>query len=106
MWLLLALACGCWQCVETYVSPYKSPPTGYLVVEGFISGNAGTQYRLTRSFGLQSDAAIPVVTGATLQVEGTDSSHYPLSETGGGFYGGDTLPLNSAAQYRLRIVVP
>jgi len=104
----ILLICCCWlcQCVQTYVSPYKSPPTGYLVVEGYISGNAATQFSLTRTIGLPGDSAIPVVTGANVQVEGSDSSVYPLPEEGGGDYGGTTLSLNPALQYRLRIHTP
>jgi hypothetical protein len=93
-------------CVQQYVSPYKSPVTGYLVVDGFISGNGMTQYSLTRTIPLPGDSTIPVVTGAQLQVEGSDGSVYPLSELGNGQYGVDSLPLSTAAQYRLRITIP
>ena len=91
------------DCVQQYVSPYKSPATGYLVVEGLISGNGPTQYTLSRTIPLPGDSTIPVVTGAQLQVEGTDNSVYPLTEEGNGQYGIDTLPLSTAVQYRLRI---
>jgi hypothetical protein len=101
-WLILAACCSLPQCVQTYVSPYKSPPTGYLVVEGVIAVNGETQYTLSRSIGLPGDSAIPLVTGARVQVEGSDSSVYPLPEQGTGIYG-DTLSLNPALQYRLRI---
>src|SRR5580658_3278477 len=93
-------------CVQQYVSPYKSPVTGYLVVDGFISGNGMTQYSLTRTIPLPGDSTIPVVTGAQLQVEGSDGSVYPLSELGNGQYGVDSLPLSFAVQYRLRIIIP
>lgn len=90
-------------CVQEYVSPYKSPPTGYLVVEGYISGNGLTQYSLTRTIALPGDSAVPVVTGARVQVEGSDNSTYPLTEQGNGLYSADSLPLNAALRYRLRI---
>lgn len=101
--LLLSFIQG--ACVQSYVSPYKSPPTGYLVVEGFISGNTATQFSLSRSIELPGDSAIPVVSGAQVQVEGSDSSVYPLPEEPGpgGNYGGSVLALNPAVQYRLRI---
>jgi hypothetical protein len=105
-WIPLLL---CWclcQCVQNYVSPYKSPPTGYLVVEGYISLNGQTQYTLSRSIGLPGDSSIPAVTGAIVQVEGSDSSVNPLPEEGQGNYGGTTLSLNPALQYRLRIHTP
>ena len=91
------------QCVQKYNSPYTSPVTGYLVVEGYISGNGPTQYTLSRTIPLPGDSAIPVETGAKVQVEGTDNSAYPLTEQGAGTYVADSLPLNAATQYRLRI---
>jgi len=99
---LLLLSMG--QCKQTYVSPYKSPPTGYLVVEGFIAGNAPTQFTLSRVIRLPGDSAIPPVTKAKVQVEGTDQSVYPLVETTAGVYkAADTLPLSPGVRYRLRI---
>jgi hypothetical protein len=102
-WIAPVLCCLFCQCVQNYVSPYKSPPTGYLVVEGYLSANTPTQYTLTRTIGLPGDSAIPVVTGASVQVEGSDSSVYTLPEQGNGIYGNTTLPINPAIQYRLRI---
>jgi len=98
LFLLLLL----WQCKESYVSPYKSPPTGYLVVEGFIA-KGPTKFTLSRVIALPGDSAIPMETGAKLQVEGNDNSVYPLTESGNGVYSADTLPLIPTIQYRLRI---
>ncbi|HEV2478190.1 MAG TPA: DUF4249 domain-containing protein [Puia sp.] len=93
-----------WGCRDVYVSPYKSPPTGYLVVEGYISGNSVTQFTLTRTVPLPGDPTIPTVDGATVQVEGSDNSIYPLTDLGGGIYSSiDTLNLNPQLRYRLRI---
>jgi len=94
------------NCVQQYVSPHKSPATGYLVVDGYILGNGATQYSLSRTIPLPGDSAIPVVTGATMEVEGNDQSIYPLTEQGNGVYSVDTLPLSTAVQYRLRITCP
>ena len=104
--LLLLISCLAalqWQCVQKYNSPYTSPPTGYLVVEGYISGNSSTQYTLSRTIPLPGDSAIPRETGATVQVEGTDNSVYPLAEQSTGTYVTGVLALNTATQYRLRI---
>jgi hypothetical protein len=92
-----------WQCTQTYVSPYASPPTGYLVVEGYISGNGPTQYKLSRTVPLPGTSGIPVESSANVQVEGSDNSVYPLTEQGAGTYVIDTLSLNVSTQYRLRI---
>jgi hypothetical protein len=76
---------------------------GYLVVEGFIAGNAPTQFTLSRVIRLPGDSTIPAVTHAKVQVEGTDQSIYPLAETSAGVYTADTLPLDPHVRYRLRI---
>jgi len=105
--ILIATACILFSdCVQQYVSPYKSPNTGYLVVEGYISGNGTTQYNLTRTIPLPGDSTIPAVTGAQLQVEGSDGSVYPLAEQGNGSYSVSSLPLSTTVQYRLRITIP
>ena len=91
------------QCVQKYNSPYTSPVTGYLVVEGYISGNTATQYTLSRTIPLPGDSTIPLETGAKVQVEGTDNSVEPLTEQSAGTYVAGTLALNAATQYRLRI---
>jgi len=99
---LLALLLLLGQCKETYISPYKSPTTGYLVVEGYIA-KGPTRLTLSRVIALPGDSALPAVRGASVQVEGSDNSVYPLAETGIGVYSADTLPLNPTAKYRLRI---
>lgn len=94
------------DCVQQYVSPYQSPATGYLVVEGYIMGNGRTQYSLSRTIPLPGDSTIPMVTGAQLQVEGSDNSIFPLVESGNGLYGIDSMSLSTAVKYRLRISIP
>ena len=101
--LISCIAAPQWQCVQKYNSPYVSPATGYLVVEGYISGNTPTQYTLSRTIPLPGDSAIPTETGAKVQVEGTDNSVYPLTEQSPGTYIAATLALNASTQYRLRI---
>jgi len=93
------------RCVQTYVSPYVSPVTGYLVVEGYISGNSLTQFTLSRTIPLPGDSTIPKLTGAAVQVEGNDNTIYPLADLGNGTYS-DSLTLNPTAQYRLRVSIP
>ena len=106
LFLLLGLSLLLCRCVQNYVSPYKSPASAYLVVEGYLSGNTPSQFTLSRTIPLPGDSAIPVVTGASLQVEGNDNSIYPLTEQGNGVYTVDTLPLSIAVQYRLRVNIP
>jgi hypothetical protein len=104
--ILLLLSCFAapqLRCVQKYNSPYTSPSTGYLVVEGYICGNGPTQFTLSRTIPLPGDSAIPMETGAKVQVEGNDNTIFPLAQQGSGIYGIDTLSLNPATQYRLRI---
>jgi hypothetical protein len=103
LFLLLAVAALLWRCKQTYTSPYASPATGYLVVEGYITGNGPTKFTLSHTIPLPGDSAIPAENGAQVQVEGNDNSVYPLPAQGNGVYSLDTLSLNTTAQYRLRI---
>jgi hypothetical protein len=89
-------------CKDKYISPYTAPPTGYLVVEGYISGNSPTQFTLSRSVKLPGDSTPPPESGAMVQVEGSDNSIRPLPETSMGVYS-DSFALSTQAQYRLRI---
>jgi len=102
--ILLVVVTLCGQCKDKYVSPYKSPNVGYLVIEGFISGNIPIQYMLSRTLPLPGDTTIPKEEGATVQVEGSDNTVYVLAGQGNGVYSSvDTLSLNALARYRLRI---
>jgi Domain of unknown function (DUF4249) len=99
--LLLAVL---WGCKDPYISPYKSPVTGYLVVEGYISGNTISQFTLTRTIALPGDSTLPTENGATVVIQGSDNSSYSLIDTGNGVYRTpDTLTLNPQLQYRLSI---
>lgn len=101
--LIVLLATLQWHCVQTYVSPYKAPATGYLVVEGYITGNGPSTFKLSRTIPLPGDSTIPVVTGAQLQIEGSDNSIYPFAETGNGSYLLPSISMNAGTRYRLRI---
>jgi hypothetical protein len=101
--LFMIMATLEWQCIDKYSSPYQSPATGYLVVEGYITSNRPTQFTLSRTIPLPGDSGIPMETGAKVQVEGSDNSIYPLTEQNAGIYVIDTLALNTTTQYRLRI---
>src|SRR5438445_13565727 len=91
------------RCKEKYVSPYKSTGTGYLVVEGYITGNGPTQFNLSRTVPLSNQVTPAPELHAHLQVEGSDNSIYPFTEQGNGIYRIDTMALNPIMQYRLRI---
>ncbi|MFM9911269.1 MAG: hypothetical protein ACKVOW_18160 [Chitinophagaceae bacterium] len=68
--LLVYIASGC---KEIYVSPFQSPETGFLVVEGAIfSGQGTTTIKLSRTTKLDIRKFDGEV-GATLTVEGDDN---------------------------------
>src|SRR6185312_10045698 len=104
--LILGAALLCERCKDPYISPYTSPPSGYLVVEGYISGNSTSTFTLSRTIPLPGDSTLPTENGATVQIEGSDNSVYPLTGLGNGVYSTvDTLRLNTQLEYRLDIQI-
>src|ERR1700761_3028208 len=83
---ILVLVPMLWGCKDPYVSPYKTPATGYLVIEGYISANTPSQFRLSRSIPLPGDSTLPAENSATVLIEGSDNSTYPLTAQGNGIY--------------------
>ena len=78
--------------------------TGYLVVDGMIvNGKGQTVIILTRSTGWNDSINIVYEQKAQTQVEGTDNSVFPLKENANGQYTADSLNLNPALTYRLKI---
>jgi hypothetical protein len=98
--LLVLLVAGC---KEVYEAPYKSPVTGYLVVEGIInSGQGNTTLTLSRTTKLDN-RNIQYEQRAQVNVEGEDNSLYNLQETDVGKYSAANLNLNAGRKYRVRI---
>src|SRR5579871_2791248 len=91
-------------CKQTYLPPAIANPPNYLVVEGFIENNGtdSTNFTLSRTVRLDSNAYTPEA-GATVTLEGSDNSSYPLHETSTGKYGNFLGPLNTNATWRLHI---
>jgi len=104
IWLLLLLITLGWSCKDAYVSPYKTPATGYLVVEGYISGNTITTFNLSRTISLPGDSTLPTEGNASVEIQGNDNTTYPLANQGNGTYSSSSiLALNTQHQYRLHI---
>jgi hypothetical protein len=97
--LLTSLACR-----QTYTPPAVANPPNYLVVEGFIDTNPGdtTMFTLSRTIKLDTNTHVPE-SGATVTVEGTDNSSFPLIEMSGGKYRAPLNTLNYNNSYRLHI---
>ena len=100
--LFLVLIVGC---KEDYDSPFNSPNTGFLVVEGAInSGQGRTTIKLSRTAKLENQLLnVQYEKGASVRVEGEDNSSYGLNETSEGNYTANNLNLNNAVKYRLHI---
>ncbi|MEP7317151.1 MAG: DUF4249 domain-containing protein [Panacibacter sp.] len=91
-------------CKEVYNAPLYSPPTGFLVVEGFInSGQGATVITLTRTTKLYDSVDIIYEHNALVTVEGENNESFPLYESTNGTYLSASLSLNSAEKYRLHI---
>lgn len=90
-------------CKEKYDPPYRTPETGFLVVEGIInSGQGGTTITLSRTSKLNNRNVV-YEKKALVKVEGDDNSSSPLAETTDGHYSAANLSLNKLRRYRLNI---
>lgn len=99
--LLIAVANGCKEVYEPHII---SPPTGYLVVEGFInSSNGVSNFTLTRTTKLVEDVSILYEHNAQVQIESNNNEVYALMEGLNGTYTSAVLNLNPSADYRVRI---
>lgn len=93
------------SCKEAYDAPVNSPPTGYLVVEGFINNGTGpTRINLTRTTMLYDSVNIVYERNAQVTVEGDNNETYSLNEKYAGVYEVPQLYLNSATKYRVHII--
>lgn len=97
--LLLGLA----GCVEPYVPDVLNAPASYLVVDGFIKGNGVTRITLSRTINIATATTPPAERGARLFIVDDAGQRYPLTEKTSGRYQSDSLLLNPARQYQLRI---
>lgn len=92
------------SCKEAYNVPSPSPPTGYLVVEGFINSDGGqTSIILTRTTKLYDSVDIVYEHNAAVSVEGENNESFPMYESNFGVYLSSPLSLNSNEKYRLHI---
>jgi hypothetical protein len=76
------------RCTQTYLPPPIANPAANLVVEGFINnGSDSTIINLSRTFPLTTSAIRLPEPDATITIQGSDNSSYPLSNAGNGRYG-------------------
>ncbi len=92
------------SCKEKFNTKISSPPTGYLVVEGFISSGASpTSITLTRSVKLYDSVDIVAEHNAIVKIESETNELFPLTETGSGIYSSKSLSLDDTKKYHLQI---
>jgi hypothetical protein len=91
------------NCKDKYVSPAITPSTGYLVVEGVINAGVGTTNIVLKRTTKLDSTSIVYEKGASVSVEGENSSKFNLQETSAGNYSIQNLNLINAIKYRLNI---
>jgi hypothetical protein len=101
LWVLILISLL--GCIQKYNPPPGSAYTNALVVEGSLnSGEGQALLQLSRTGSLSAPSQIPEQ-GATVVVEASDGTNYPLSEISIGSYAAQNLNLDSGKQYRLMI---
>jgi Domain of unknown function (DUF4249) len=91
------------SCQDKYMPKINVPPSGFLVVEGFINaGNGPTRISLTRASSLDSPAIIQEL-GAAVDVQSQNGASFPLTQDSTGSYSIPQIPVDNAQQYRLHI---
>jgi hypothetical protein len=103
--LYLMLALVVFSCREKFTADIKSPPTGYLIVEGNINvgTDAVTTINLSYSTPLDSIQVKPE-NNATIFIEDRQNTQYPLRIVDPGVYQSDPLQLPLDKQYRVHII--
>jgi hypothetical protein len=92
------------SCRELYDPVLKQGNSSFLVVDGIIiNGKDKTTLSLTRTTGLHDSINTVYERNAIVQIQGSDSSSYFLTEESEGMYSTDSLDLNSSILYRLKI---
>ena len=94
---------GAAGCVDSYLPDVVDTSANLLVIDGFINGNGRTRIKLSRTVNISSTTTPPVEKGAKLFVVDDAGTRYSLTEKTSGYYESDSLLLNQARQYQLRI---
>jgi hypothetical protein len=93
------------SCIDTYMPEAISSTKSYLVVDGFINSRGTSSISLSRTYDIDAKGSPPVETRATVYIEEEGGTRYPLPESAvKGTYMSAALTLNTAKNYRLRIL--
>ncbi len=102
IWITLFLAFGC---VEPFDPPVTDDDADLLVVEGFVNTTDHTaSVRLSRALRLAEAAQPAPESGATVTVEETDGTSYPVADRGNGIYSASSPAFVEGKQFRIHIV--
>jgi hypothetical protein len=93
-------------CKEEYNVKLDSPPTGYLVVEGFanLTPNSVSTIKLSRTTGLDSAYYYKTESGAIVLLYDDANGSYNMAETSPGTYTSQQNTLDPSRKYMLRII--
>ena len=92
------------NCKDKYIPQINSINQSYLVVDGNLNPSDTTFIRLSRTVPIDTTIKLNPEQGATVTIEGKDSTIYPLSENVNGTYILPTPGLIIGKDYRLRVV--
>jgi hypothetical protein len=103
LWSFSGLLIGLAGCVEPYMPDVITSPASFLVVDGFINGNGVTTIKLSRTINVAATTLPPPERSARLYIQDDAGRRYSLTEKTTGTYKSDSVVLNPARKYQLRI---
>ncbi|WP_071883059.1 DUF4249 domain-containing protein [Hymenobacter swuensis] len=90
-------------CIELFEPVVPGSSRDFLVVDGFINIQGRTRIRLSHTSDINSTTANAAEAKAALYIEEEMGVQYAMRDAGNGNYVSDSLLLNPAKRYRLRI---
>lgn len=91
------------SCKKPFEHDAISDSATLLVVEGVINQGGQTNIVLSRTLKLSDKSVVQMEKGAKVQVEGSNNTILPLTESSAGIYTLPATTFNTTLQYRLRI---
>jgi hypothetical protein len=98
--LVIIISAGC---KEKYTAPEIGIGKNFLVVDGMIVNGDTSLLILSRSRNVNTKEAVKYETAATVTLEGESGGTFNFQNKGNGRYFLNTITLNTASNYRLRI---
>ena len=110
--LTILLLLSCWIAISTGCKKVYAPPAiqvdnRFLVIDGVLlnSPDSPSTFILSRTTRLSDSSTVSSAeAGAQVTVESNAGEHVDFTEQAGGIYKANTVSLNTANQYRLKII--